>query len=1082
MFGSKNPSIWIATAIWISSVKFPAGDRVGQVVWIENVNGNDFAAPVRLLTPLSPDQVTPRDLDNDRDVDLLVAFGGTLVVYRNVDGAGRFEPSAPIISGAGALRVFSLPDLDGDGDTDIVAHVGREIVWLENLDGSGSYGAARIIFSSHQFLWREVPIDIDRDGDLDILGVVAGLKENDPYDIVWFENNSGGDGWKFRTIASNPGTTWISDVRDWDDDGDPDFIAGWANGSLVLFDNTDGAGTFVSSQVIVDGTQGSPWVFDVTDLNGDGRFDLAIAMDQQREYAISYAHNTAAGKFDVQRIMTIPADYGTFELHDFDNDGDGDLLAAVEHDLDSRTISSLRWFQNVSNVEIDILGENQQVFPGTHHEYRVAVANPTTTTIENALVEIQFDQPNAVKSTWTCSATGEATCPSNGTGSVQAAVSLPAGSRVEFNISVDLSDTAAGELRLNASVLVDKSRQRAQHTLLVRPREFPLRTYTGLYAPDEESRIDVAGGDGMDLTDVDGDDDLDLLARDSDNVWVLINDGSGEFRPDGIIAQDPRFDYCDCLDFGDLNRDGRSEVVTLNSAEILIHEFDRRTLTMTVRNRYAVEFVPNSIAVADLDGDEHLDIIVGGQREPGQPYEYVVLLNDGFGAFHLSGPNQLMGLPVDLSWANLLTADVDGDGDVDVLASSGKSVLLRNDGRGLFAEPERLQCECYNILALGDLDGDGDPDAVGYFVEIQVFWNDGTGRRFSDGPRLFGEGAYKTQLLDVDADGDLDVLKSSTSFAGSSLWINREAGVFEGGGRIPGYGMLAAGDIDGDQDADLMNSSGGSIEVWRQADADADLRVQMAAAADRLFAGQRVSFDVTVTNDGPAPVSGLQLESIVTGLLDVTWTCMATVASTCTAGTSDVLTGRFSVSPGGNATFKLTGRVMSNVEQLMVMAEITTPHWLFTDRDLGNNRAIFAKGIEPGRVPGDSNNDGVFDSGDLVAVFQAGEYEDAIRGNSTWEEGDWNADGDFDSADLVHAFQAGTFVAAAVASVFVGRAIPTQIMLDGDQVDSSLEHDQSVKTTIYAAAGIPLATVIRKPKLRETRCSRLREGSSVPTF
>ena len=64
------------------------------------------------------------------------------------------------------------------------------------------------------------------------------------------------------------------------------------------------------------------------------------------------------------------------------------------------------------------------------------------------------------------------------------------------------------------------------------------------------------------------------------------------------------------------------------------------------------------------------------------------------------------------------------------------------------------------------------------------------------------------------------------------------------------------------------------------------------------------------------------------------------------------------------------------------------------------------------RVMGDSNDDGVFDSGDLVTVFQSGKYEDDMSDNTNFDEGDWNGDGDFDSGDLVFAFQAGTFVAA----------------------------------------------------------------------
>ncbi|MCP4190209.1 MAG: DNRLRE domain-containing protein [Planctomycetaceae bacterium] len=66
------------------------------------------------------------------------------------------------------------------------------------------------------------------------------------------------------------------------------------------------------------------------------------------------------------------------------------------------------------------------------------------------------------------------------------------------------------------------------------------------------------------------------------------------------------------------------------------------------------------------------------------------------------------------------------------------------------------------------------------------------------------------------------------------------------------------------------------------------------------------------------------------------------------------------------------------------------------------------------QVPyGDATLDGKFDSADLVAVFQAGEYEDGIAANSTWASGDWNGDQEFSSGDLVKAFQAGAYQQAA---------------------------------------------------------------------
>ncbi len=58
---------------------------------------------------------------------------------------------------------------------------------------------------------------------------------------------------------------------------------------------------------------------------------------------------------------------------------------------------------------------------------------------------------------------------------------------------------------------------------------------------------------------------------------------------------------------------------------------------------------------------------------------------------------------------------------------------------------------------------------------------------------------------------------------------------------------------------------------------------------------------------------------------------------------------------------------------------------------------------------GDADMDGVFDSSDMVRVFQSGEYEDLVSSNSTWASGDWNGNGDFESGDMVLAFQSGGY-------------------------------------------------------------------------
>jgi hypothetical protein len=58
---------------------------------------------------------------------------------------------------------------------------------------------------------------------------------------------------------------------------------------------------------------------------------------------------------------------------------------------------------------------------------------------------------------------------------------------------------------------------------------------------------------------------------------------------------------------------------------------------------------------------------------------------------------------------------------------------------------------------------------------------------------------------------------------------------------------------------------------------------------------------------------------------------------------------------------------------------------------------------------GDANLDLEFNSKDLVEVLAAGQYEDAILGNSTWATGDFNGDADVTSADLVEALAGGGY-------------------------------------------------------------------------
>ena len=107
-----------------------------------------------------------------------------------------------------------------------------------------------------------------------------------------------------------------------------------------------------------------------------------------------------------------------------------------------------------------------------------------------------------------------------------------------------------------------------------------------------------------------------------------------------------------------------------------------------------------------------------------------------------------------------------------------------------------------------------------------------------------------------------------------------------------------------------------------------------------------------------------------------------------------------------------------------------------------NDFATLISGVI-GTTVGDSNLDGVFNSTDLIVVFQRNEYEDSIVGNSTWGDGDWTCDGEFDSGDLVAAFQLGDYVANAIPQTTDNRVAAAKV---GENIADQRSPGESTKT------------------------------------
>ncbi len=153
-----------------------------------------------------------------------------------------------------------------------------------------------------------------------------------------------------------------------------------------------------------------------------------------------------------------------------------------------------------------------------------------------------------------------------------------------------------------------------------------------------------------------------------------------------------------------------------------------------------------------------------------------------------------------------ITADVDGDGDVDILAQSDNLDWYENTGNARFilrstsvAIPESAS------LLEGDVDSDGDVDLVYYGAEeFGVISNaDGLGT-FELGQVVITSPSHSHALVDVDHDGDLDLVTGDERKV--SWYENDGAGRFESEQDLIRRGSMAfvLTDLDEDQRLDLI--------------------------------------------------------------------------------------------------------------------------------------------------------------------------------------------------------------------------------------------------------------------------------------
>lgn len=371
------------------------------------------------------------------------------------------------------------------------------------------------------------------------------------------------------------------------------------------------------------------------------------------------------------------------------------------------------------------------------------------------------------------------------------------------------------------------------------------------------------------IADADSDGNPDLLASGTagSTVTLLRGNPNGTFRTAEYFVSGPSAWK---VVAGDFDRDAKIDFVTLDyNSEIWSLSLVRGNGDGTFRTYRAFHTNDTSPVLwpglrssggiaADMNNDDHADVVVIQNHPNAYPFDLAVLLGDGTGKLaapiltattrrewaglpqiavgdvNHDGTNDIVAIsnlgytpsgetflgdgtghfapaiPISLNASGPITlANFDGDANLDLLVGGG--YLLRGNGDGTFAAGIATSASMPDTF-VGDLNGDGRADFVSSGIRYTVaFLNDGTGHFTS--ALVTSEEIRVGALADFNADDKLDLL--FTTYGGTQMRFGNGDGTFGAPIEftikpVPNYplgGPVATADVDRDGKLDIAFGS-----------------------------------------------------------------------------------------------------------------------------------------------------------------------------------------------------------------------------------------------------------------------------------
>jgi hypothetical protein len=297
----------------------------------------------------------------------------------------------------------------------------------------------------------------------------------------------------------------------------------------------------------------------------------------------------------------------------------------------------------------------------------------------------------------------------------------------------------------------------------------------GRFAPASVPATPVTGVAGeMLLADFNRDGVLDFAGSHHDRyeVVLLLGRGDGTFTnapgsPFSARAPGKR-PHTHALAAADVNQDGKLDLISANNEDgdisVLLGD-GKGGFTRAPGSPFSCGPSPYPIAVADVNGDSNLDIVVPNTA-PG-PTTITVLLGDGRGEFRAAPRSPFKAN--DRAYF-VAVADLNGDSKPDIVAThddASIATLHLGDGKGNFVpannSPLELGNRGWSVVPV-DLNRDGKIDlAFGAEHGVAVFLGDGRGgfQRAAGSPFRTGRGTWRIEVIDVNHDDKPDFISNN---------------------------------------------------------------------------------------------------------------------------------------------------------------------------------------------------------------------------------------------------------------------------------------------------------------------------------